>query len=154
MGGVREFANLAGGSQAGGPARCQLLYAASISSFGRPETVSTELPPSVITRTHAAQDLHVFSFVRLPALPYPLPINLNPHTSQVHLRSPSIVRSLYPRRQPTLRPLIEEWPLRHHDQECQSCAAQSDVESFVDVLAYEAGEEGDSARSDEEDGCE
>lgn len=80
----------------------------------------------------------------------PLSINLNLHTSSVHpLPGP---RLLHPRGKPGLRLPVEVGPLRHHDEERQRCAAEPDVECFVDVLRDEANEDGDDAGSDEEEG--
>lgn len=79
--------------------------------------------------------------------------NTDLHPSQIH-RLPLPTRPLHPSRQPRLRLLIVEWPLRYHDQECESSAAQSEVEGAVDVLGDEAGEEGEDASESEKGGGE
>jgi hypothetical protein len=50
--------------------------------------------------------------------------------------------------------LIEEGPLRHHDQECECRTAQADVESLIDVLSDVACEEGEDTTDAEQDGGE
>jgi hypothetical protein len=80
----------------------------------------------------------------------PLPINLNLHPTQVHI--PRSTRFRHTRRQPGLGLLVVERPLRYREQKSESGAAQTDVESFVDVLGCEANEHGDDAACDEEEG--
>ena len=85
----------------------------------------------------------------------PLPINFNLHPSQIHIpHSTSSTRLRHARRQPVLRLLVVNRPLRHHEQESQRRAAEADVEGFVDVLGGEADDEGDDAGCDEEEGGE
>ena len=50
--------------------------------------------------------------------------------------------------------LVEERPGRHHDQECECRAAETDAERLVDILSDEADEEGENARGAEEDGAD
>lgn len=83
--------------------------------------------------------------------PNPLPINLNLHPSQIHIPR---ARLRHARRQPRLRLLVVERPLRHHEEESQRRAAEADIECFVDVLGGEADYEGDDAGCDEEEGGE
>lgn len=49
---------------------------------------------------------------------------------------------------------VEEGPWRDHDQESESCAAETDVECMVNVLRAEADEEGDDAGQCQEAICE
>ena len=84
----------------------------------------------------------------------PLPINLNLHPAQIHIPRTSTTRLWYARRQPRFRLLVEKRPLRHHQEESESCAAEADVESFVDVLRAEADDDGADAGCDEEEGGE
>jgi hypothetical protein len=44
--------------------------------------------------------------------------------------------------------------LRHDEDECENCAAQSDIERFVDVLSTEADDHSDDAGGNEEEGGE
>lgn len=46
--------------------------------------------------------------------------------------------------------LVEERPLRDHNQEGKCCATETDVESLVDILGDEAGEEGNHSYYREE----
>lgn len=87
------------------------------------------------------------------SVPHLISSHTNLHPSQIH-RLPLPTRPLYPRRQPRLRLLVVERPLRDNDQECDCGAAESEVKGFVDVLGDEAGEEGEDAGQSEQGGGE
>lgn len=85
-------------------------------------------------------------------LPNPLPIHLDLHSSQVD--RPTRTRLLHPRRQPGLGLPVVERPLGHDEDESEDRAAETDVESFVNVLGAEADDHGEDAGRDEEEGGE
>jgi hypothetical protein len=97
----------------------------------------------------ASMLLHHISARNITSSPNPLPINLNLHPAQVHI--PRSARFRHACRQPGLRLFVVKRPLRYREEEGQSSAAQTNVESFVDVLSCEADKHSDDAACDEEE---